>query len=71
MKPARQRKGQSKDKGKLAVTDKERLAREMRKWMETKAKIKSIDASDWEREGSQLHGVSNCTGWWELGVWAR
>lgn len=71
MKPARQRNGQLKDKGKLVVTYKERLAREMEKWMETKAKIKAIDASDWKREGSQLHGVSNCTGWWELGVGAR
>lgn len=44
--------GTVKDKGKLVVTYKERLAREMEKWMETKAKIKAIDASDWKREGS-------------------
>ena len=46
MKPARLRKGQLKDKGKLIVTYKERLARGMEKWTETKAKIKAIDASD-------------------------
>lgn len=44
MKPVRQRKGQLKDK--LVVTFKERLAKEMEKWIETKAKIKAIDASD-------------------------